>query len=123
MPRETTVLTDPNGRRIEVRSLSFYDQARLRRCIPPALFMDPIYCDMAASVAMVMTIDDKPMPTPSSNEMLEATMQKLGDEGMIAVQLHRRALLDAAAKKLKELEEIYADADAKVAPPLGEPTS
>ena len=91
----TVDLTDSLGRTITVRTLNALDQMRMLRAIGPAQSSNMPYVQMVECVLMATAIDGMPLPTPSNERQIDAGVQRLGDEGMVAVMVHRMQAITA----------------------------
>ncbi len=93
-------VTDARGRRLSLRRLTALDKLRLFEAAGPALAANDRWLGMAVLACSVTAIDDIPVPAPASKAMIEAMVQRLGDDGIAAVSAHlapdRPAEADAA---------------------------
>lgn len=76
---------DGNGRRLLLRPLTALDTLRLFKAAGPVLSQNEAWLSMAGLAIAVMEIDGVPVPIPTSESQIEALVDKLGDEGLIAV--------------------------------------
>lgn len=76
---------DSVGRRLALRRLTALDKLRLYKAAGPVLAQNPSWLGMAVLAASVVSIDDVPVPAPSTEAQVEALVARLGDEGLEAV--------------------------------------
>ncbi len=79
------VVTDAGGRRIALRRLTALDKLRLFKAAGPDLSQNQPWLGMAVLACSVTSIDDVPMPTPATEQQIEAMVARLGDSGIAAV--------------------------------------
>lgn len=98
-----TVLTDAKGRKLTLRTLTVRDQARMLRAIGsinPNQAQNQPYVQIVECAFMVADIDGVPQPMPSTEGQIDGALDRLGDEGMSVVMIHRaeevRKVMDAA---------------------------
>ena len=80
-------LTDSEGRRINIRRLSALDKLRLFKAAGPILAQNHLWLGMATLACSVTSIDDIPIPTPTTEAQIESLVSRLGDTGIAAVAL------------------------------------
>ena len=90
--RDMTV-TDALGRVLRVRRPGALDRLRLFKAVGPALAGNDRYVGYAMLAMCVSSVDGVPQPAPATEGQLEGLVQKLGDEGMVAIA---QGLADAA---------------------------
>jgi hypothetical protein len=90
----TEIVTDKIGRKIQLRRFGVLEQLRLYKALGPDLSLNDPYMDLAIIAASVMMIDDVPVPFPAGEAGLEAILEKLGKDGVAAVD----ALLPAPSQ-------------------------
>jgi hypothetical protein len=90
----TEIVTDKTGRKIQLRRFGVLEQLRLYKALGPDLSLNDPYMDLAIIAASVMMIDDVPVPFPAGEAGLEAVLEKLGKDGVAAVD----ALLPAPSQ-------------------------
>ena len=78
-------VTDAQGRRLQLRKLTALDKLRLFKAAGPALSQNTSWLGMAVLAASVLAIDDVPVPTPASEQQIEALVGRLGDAGIAAI--------------------------------------
>lgn len=78
-------VTDAEGRRFVLRSLTALDKLRLFEAAGAELSRNDRWLGMAALAASVTEIDGVPVPLPASKAAIEAIVRKLGDAGLAAV--------------------------------------
>lgn len=78
-------LWDVAGRKIIVHRLTALDKLRLLKAAGPTLSENQAWLGMAWLACAVLSIDDVPVPFPSSEHHIEATVARLGDHGIDAV--------------------------------------
>lgn len=76
---------DKAGRRIQLRRVGVLEQLRLYKALGPQLSVNEPYFDMAIIAAAVSMIDDVPVPFPASEAGIEAILERLGSDGLAAV--------------------------------------
>ena len=86
-------VVDAAGRALEVRRPGALDRLRLFKALGPGLAQNDRYVGYAMLAMCVCSIDDVPVPQPGNESQLEALIQRLGDDGMVAVG---RELAEAA---------------------------
>ena len=75
---------DAEGRLLEVRRMTALDRLRLFKAVGPSLAHNAPYLGMAMLASSVTSIDDVPVPPPTTEVQLEALIAKLGDAGISA---------------------------------------
>jgi len=78
----TEIVTDKNGRKIQLRRVGVLEQLRLFKMLGPGLSENVPYMRGAYIGAAVAMIDDVPVPFPASEAALEAVLEKIGLETM-----------------------------------------
>ncbi len=78
-------ITDAGGRRLVLRTLTALDRLRLFTAAGPHLAQNQPWLGMAVLACSVAAIDDVPLPLPATEALIEAAVQRLGDEGIAAV--------------------------------------
>lgn len=78
-------IADSGGRRLTVRRLTALDKLRLFKAAGPVLSQNQPWLGMAVIAYSVSAIDDVPVPVPSNEVQIEATVARLGDVGISAV--------------------------------------
>lgn len=91
------------GSVIVVRKLGPLQRMRLAEIIGAAAAQNPMYLGTATSAASVVSIDGDPVPFPASKRELEATVQRLDDDG-----------IEAASAALAKLLKIEVDDEGNV---------
>lgn len=86
-------VTDGAGRVLDVRRPGALDRLRLFKALGPGLAQNDRYVGYAMLAMCVSAIDDTPVPQPANESQVEALIQRLGDDGMVAVG---RELAEAA---------------------------
>jgi hypothetical protein len=74
-----------DGRVLTLRRLGALDRLRLFKAVGAVLAENPPYLGMVMLAASVTAIDAIPVPPPVTEAQLEALVQRLGDDGMLAV--------------------------------------
>jgi hypothetical protein len=77
--------TDKAGRKIALRRVGVVEQLRLYKALGGELSANDAYMEMAFIAASVSMIDDVPVPFPASEAALEAVLERLGRDGLAAV--------------------------------------
>lgn len=78
-------VTDSAGRVLRIRRPGALDRLRLFKAVGPTLSTNERYVGYAMLAMCVSSIDGVPQPSPSNEGQLEALVQRLGDEGMVAI--------------------------------------
>lgn len=78
-------VTDVVGRVLRIRQPGALDRLRLFKAVGPTLSTNERYVGYAMLAMCVSCIDGVPQPSPSNEGQLEALVQRLGDEGMVAI--------------------------------------
>lgn len=78
-------VTDETGRRIALRRLTALDKLRLFKAAGPELSQNQPWLGMAVLACSVTSIDDVPVPTPTTEQQIESMVARLGDAGVAAV--------------------------------------
>lgn len=86
-----TTVTDALGRKLMLRRIGALEKLRLFKAVGPQLGQNEPYLGMALLACAVAAIDDLPLPAPSNEAQIEMVVQKLGDEGLVAVAAAFRA--------------------------------
>jgi|GEM_PF-2329298 hypothetical protein len=81
----TEIVTDKAGRKLQLRRIGVVQQLRLFKALGPELSLNDPYMDLAIIAASVTMIDDIPVPFPISEASLEALLEKLGTDGVTAI--------------------------------------
>ncbi|MDR3520431.1 MAG: hypothetical protein P4L54_02330 [Acidocella sp.] len=79
------VVTDSRGRRIMLRKVGVLETLRLYKALGPELSVNGAYMAAASIAAAAAMIDDVPMPFPNNEAGVELLLERLGDEGVMAV--------------------------------------
>jgi hypothetical protein len=82
---ETTTTTDEMGRVLIIRRPTALDTLRLFKAAGPVLAQNEPWLAIATLACSVDSIDDVPVPTPTNEKQIEATVQMLGDQGLEAI--------------------------------------
>ncbi len=117
MSAEPVVLSDAKGRKLAVRDLSALEQLRLLRAIGPDQSMNQPYVMSVQAAASVVSIDGVPCAKPTNERQIDAMIDRLGDDGLAAVQLHQQMAMVRAYRAAQDAIEAQA-AEAVVADPL-----
>lgn len=95
------LVTDSQGRRLNLRRLTALDRLRLFKAAGPLLSHNDRWLGMAMLAVSVSAIDDIPIPQPGSEQQIEALVHRLGDPGIAAVaSALEPALLPRSAETL-----------------------
>ncbi len=78
-------VTDATGRRIALRRLTALDKLRLFKAAGPDLSQNQPWLGMAVLACSVTSIDEVPVPTPITEQQIEAMIARLGDPGIAAI--------------------------------------
>lgn len=106
---EPIVLTDAKGRKLMLRPLNVMAQVRLLRAIGPEQSQNAPYVNIVQAAAGVSEIDGVPMPFPTNERMIDAAIERIGDDGLMAVALHHKAEMDATMARAQEAMEGKSD--------------
>lgn len=79
------MVTDGQGRVLEVRRPGALDRLRLFKAVGPALAENERYLGYAMLAMAVSSIDGVPVPAPVNEGQLEGLVARLGDPGLVAV--------------------------------------
>jgi hypothetical protein len=77
--------TDEVGRVLIVRRPTALDTLRLFKAAGPVLAENEPWLAIATMAYAVQSIDDVPVPSPTSEKQIEAVVQQLGDQGLEAI--------------------------------------
>ena len=77
--------TDARARTLAIKPPTALDRLRLFKAIGPVLAENPRYLGYATLAMAVTSIDGVPIPPPATEAQLEALVERLGDEGLVAV--------------------------------------
>jgi hypothetical protein len=75
-------VTDRVGREIELRRLGVVEQLRLFKVLGPELSENRAYVGLARVAAAVAAVDGVPVPFPAGEAGIEATLDRLGEDGV-----------------------------------------
>lgn len=78
-------VVDAKGRRLVMRRPTALDTLRLLKAAGPVLAQNEAWLGMAGLVFCVLEIDGVPVPTPTSEQQIEALVERLGDLGLAAI--------------------------------------
>ncbi len=116
---QTEDIQDLRGRTLRIRNLNILDQTRLLRAIGGEQSGNQVYVRIVQAAAAVSHIDGRPLPAVTNERQIDARLELLGDEGMLAVSLHQQAKvaeLEAKAHAMLEAEEAGEGAEASTDP-------
>ena len=82
---QIAIVTDDTGRRLQLRKLTALEKLRLFKAAGPHLAQNQPWLGMAVLACSVAAIDDIPVPMPANEALIEALVQRLGDDGINAV--------------------------------------
>ena len=82
----TEVVTDKNVRTIQLRRIGVLEQLRLYKAMGPGLSINDMYMSVAMTAAAAAAIDDVPLPFPTNEAGLEAIVERLGSDGIQAIE-------------------------------------
>ena len=108
-------VTDARGRKLTVTRRSVLDHTRLLRAIGPVQSSNEAYVNIVTMAVSVSEIDGVPCPTPTNERMIDAAIDRIGDDGFAALVVDiqaKRAALMAAAEAARP-EGVAADPLAK----------
>jgi hypothetical protein len=92
------IVIDSKGRKLKISEPSILQESRLMRILEDAANNSNYVMGYVLPTAMVVEIDNDPIPFPINMALIEASMQRLGREGISAVMAH----IIAQAEKQKE---------------------
>lgn len=78
-------VVDDEGRTIVLRRLTALDKLRLFKAAGPVLSQNQHWLGMATLAVSVDSIDDLPIPAPTTEAQIESLVSRLGDAGIAAV--------------------------------------
>jgi hypothetical protein len=78
-------VTDAEGHRFTIRRLTALDKLRLFKAAGPALSQNHLWLGMATLACSVSSIDDVPIPAPTTEAQVESLVSRLGDSGIAAI--------------------------------------
>lgn len=81
----TVTVTDPRGRQITIKDLSALDKMRLASLVGAQNVKNEVVMGYAKLAYTVMAIDGQPQPRLTTWLKVEALVQRLGDDGLIAI--------------------------------------
>lgn len=93
-------VTDAKGRKLTLRKITVLDQVRLLRAIGPAQSSNEPYVNIVTMAASVSDIGGVPLPFPRNEAQIDAAIERIGDEGFVALTVSMKAeiaALEAAA--------------------------
>jgi hypothetical protein len=76
---------DKKGRRLLVRRLTALDTLKLFKAAGPVLSQNGSWLSMASLAFAVLEIDGVPIPAPTTEPQIESLVDKLGDDGLLAI--------------------------------------
>ena len=98
----TTTITDSKGRRIVVlNKLSPLQKYRMRAAITPAHRGDMTSELQVFMVASVLTVDEVGLAFPLNEKLFEANPERLGEEGVEALDAHFTTVLTEQVAKME----------------------
>jgi hypothetical protein len=93
-------VVDAAGRRLGLRQLTALDKLRLFKAAGPILSQNQPWLGMAVLACSVIAIDDVPVPIPTNESQIEATVSRLGDVGISAVAIALQENVEAEPDEL-----------------------
>lgn len=81
----THTVVDRTGRRLLLRRLTALDTLRLFKAAGPVLAQNEPWLSMAGLAFSVLEIDGVPMPSPATEAQIESLIDRLGDDGLVAI--------------------------------------
>jgi hypothetical protein len=79
------VAVDSKGRQLMLRHLTALDTLRLFKAAGPVLAQNEPWLSMAGLAFSVLEIDGIPVPPPTTETQIENLIDRLGDEGLVAI--------------------------------------
>ena len=102
-PPDADVVVDSKGRRLRVREPDVLQESRLVRAMGAEASQNNAYMlGYVMPAAMVVQIDGEDMPFPMTEREVDASIKRLGREGLTAVMTH----LTEKSKTVEGTEEI-----------------
>lgn len=83
-----SVVTDVNGRKIQLRKIGVLQTLRLYKALGPELAVNAAYVDLALTGLKASAIDDIPIPFPVNEAGVEGVLERLGEAGVEAILLN-----------------------------------
>ena len=77
--------TDSEGRQISVKRPNALDKLRLLKAAGPILSENQAWLGVAILAVAAVELDGIPIPPPTNEQQVEATVARLGDHGLDAV--------------------------------------
>ena len=77
--------TDTRARALTIKPPTALDRLRLFKAVGPVLAENPRYVGYATLAMAVTAIDGVPVPPPANEAQVEALVERLGDDGLVAV--------------------------------------
>jgi hypothetical protein len=77
-------VVDRLGRKLTLRRLTALDKLRLFKAAGPDLAQNEAWLGMAMLASSVIAIDDVPIPSPATEQQVEAMVGRLGEVGIAA---------------------------------------
>ncbi len=91
------VITDKAGRSISLRKVGVVETLRLFKALGPELSLNEPYMTAASLAASVAALDGVPVPFPNGESAVENILERLGDDGAVAVSAAIKPAEPAAA--------------------------
>lgn len=96
-----SIITDADGRRIQLRRVGVLETLRLYKALGAELSINTAYVDLALTGLTASAIDDVPIPFPINEAGVEGVLERLGESGVEAILLNETSVT---------LPELVADA-------------
>jgi len=117
------IIVDALGRKLIVREVGILQQTRLLRAIGPGQALNQPYVNTVITAAMVTQIDEVPTRPITTERDIDGAIERLGDEGMVAVALYRERQIDETMKALQAASDSAYDQGKANPGPLERPNS
>jgi hypothetical protein len=99
------IVVDARGRRLVLVEPDFLTESRIMRAIGAASINQGYVMGYVLPAAMVVQIDDAKLPYPTTEQAIEAAIERLGHEGLGAVMVYLQAKAEAAQARMQAAQE------------------
>lgn len=89
------VIIDAKGRKLTLRDMNVLDQVRLLRAIGADQSRNQPYVQIVNMAASVSQIDEVPCIMPTNERLIDAAIERIGDEGFAAIMVEMQRRVDA----------------------------
>lgn len=108
------VITDAKGRKLTLRKLNVLDQVKLLRAIGADQSRNQPYVEIVTMAASVSQIDEVPCMMPTNERLIDAAIDRIGDEGFGALMVY----MQREVKAVEAAALAAADGEVKTPDPL-----